>query len=158
MAKKTSAGLLMFRTSNDQVEVFLVHPGGPYFRNKDDGAWTIPKGEVESEELVFDTALREFQEETGIRPAGDFIPLDKVKQKGGKVVHAWAFEGNWDESSSIESNYFEMEWPPRSGKKQQFAEIDKAQFFSVPEAKHKINPAQIEFVDRLEAHLADSDK
>jgi len=143
----------MYRKTNSQLEVFLVHPGGPYFRNKDDGAWTIPKGEVEREELVFDTALREFQEETGIQPAGDFIPLNTVKQKGGKVVHAWAFEGDWDESGSIKSNYFEMEWPPRSGRKKQFPEIDRARFFSIDEAKRKINSAQIEFLAELERIL-----
>lgn len=153
MAKKISAGLLMYRTSNNQLEVFLVHPGGPYFRNKDDGAWTIPKGEVEKEELLFDTALREFQEETGIQPSGDFIPLHEVKQKGGKVVHAWAFEGDWDSAVLLKSNYFEMEWPPRSGRKQQFPEIDQAEFFSVSEARRKINPAQIVLLQRLEEFL-----
>lgn len=153
MAKKISAGLLMYRISNNEPEVFLVHPGGPYFRNKDVGVWTIPKGEVESEELLFDTALREFHEETGIQPSGDFIALDEIKQKGGKVVHAWAFEGDWDESGSIRSNYFEMEWPPRSGRKQQFPEIDRAQFFSVGEARRKINPAQIVLLERLEEFL-----
>jgi predicted NUDIX family NTP pyrophosphohydrolase len=150
MSKKSSAGLLMYRNNNNQLEVFLVHPGGPYFRNKDEGAWTIPKGEIESEESIFETAKREFQEETGIKPEGDFVPLDTVKQKGGKTVHAWAFEGD---SSSFRSNYFEMEWPPHSGRRQKFPEVDKARFFSVSEAMAKINPAQMWFLERLEKIL-----
>jgi predicted NUDIX family NTP pyrophosphohydrolase len=153
MAKKISAGLLMYRKKNNQLEFFLVHPGGPYFKNKDDGAWTIPKGEAENTELLLDTAIREFREETGINPAGEFIPLESVKQKGGKTVHAWAFKGDWDETKPIKSNYFEMEWPSHSGKKQKFPEIDKAQFFPLDMAKQKINSAQIDFIVRLEGIL-----
>lgn len=146
MPKKSSAGLLMYRKNNNKLEVFLVHPGGPYFKNKDEGVWTIPKGEIESEESIFEAAKREFQEETGIRPTGNFIPLDTVKQKGGKIIHAWAFEGDM---STFKSNYFEMEWPPRSGRKQKFPEVDKALFFTIAEATRKINPAQIVFLERL---------
>lgn len=153
MTRKISAGLLMYRKKNNQLEFFLVHPGGPYFKNKDDGAWTIPKGEVENTELLLDTALREFREETGIDPAGEFISLESVKQKGGKTVYAWAFKGDWDETTPIKSNYFEIEWPPRSGKKQKFPEIDKALFFPVNIAKQKINPAQIDFIVKLERIL-----
>ncbi len=143
----------MYRKNNRQLEIFLVHPGGPFFKNKDDGAWTIPKGEVEKEEEMLDTAVREFQEETGIRPLGNFIPLDSVKQKGGKIVHAWAFEGDWDETDPIRSNYFEMEWPPGAGRKQKFPEIDRAKFYSIEIAKQKINLAQTEFLDRLGKHF-----
>ena len=140
----------MYRINNDQPEVFLVHPGGPYFKNRDEGAWTIPKGEIESEESTFETAQREFQEETGIQPEGDFISLDTVKQKGGKTVYAWAFEGD---SSAFRSHYFEIEWPPHSGRRQKFPEVDKAQFFSLSEAKRKINPAQALFLERLQQIL-----
>lgn len=154
MAKKISAGLLMYRTINDRLEVFLVHPGGPFFRNKDDGIWTIPKGETENTESLLETAIREFKEETGIDPgAGYFIPLESIKQKGGKTVHAWAFEGDWDETTPIKSNSFELEWPPRSGKKQKFSEIDRANFFTVDVAKQKINSAQIEFIVKLQRLL-----
>jgi predicted NUDIX family NTP pyrophosphohydrolase len=154
MAKKISAGLLLYRTINEHLEVFLVHPGGPFFRNKDEGIWTIPKGETENTESLLETAIREFKEETGIDPeAGHFIRLESIKQKGGKIVHAWAFEGDWDESTPIKSNYFELEWPPRSGKKQKFPEIDKAEFFTVEIARQKINPAQIDFIVRLERVL-----
>lgn len=150
MSKKISAGLLMYRKKNEPLEVFLVHPGGPYFQNKDEGAWTIPKGEVDEEEDVLGTAVREFWEETGIRPSGSFVSLGAVKQKGGKVVHAWAFEGDWDERSQpIQSNDFEIEWPPRSGRKQRFPEIDQAQFFPIEIARRKINPAQVDFLERL---------
>lgn len=153
MAKKISAGLLMFRIVEGQLEAFLVHPGGPYFKKKDVGAWTIPKGEIEEGESMLDTAKREFQEETGIQPIGKFISIDSVTQKGGKTVHAWAFEGDWDESKPLKSNDFEIEWPPRSGKKQKFPEIDRAEFFSLDIAKQKINTAQIEFLDKLENYF-----
>lgn len=144
----------MYRKKDDRIEIFLVHPGGPYFKNKDDGAWTIPKGETEENESFLETAIREFKEETGIDPgAGYFIPLENIKQKGGKTVHAWAFEGDWDETIPIKSNNFEIEWPPRSGNKQKFSEIDKAQFFPIYTAKQKINSAQIEFLVKLERIL-----
>ena len=148
-----SAGLLMYRVRNGILEVFLAHPGGPFFKNKDKGYWSIPKGEIDPEESALDAAIREFIEETGIMPEGDFIPLGTVRQKSGKIVHAWAFVGDWEERKPIVSNTFEIEWPPRSGKKQQFPEIDRTAFFSVTEALDKINEAQREFIRRLEAYF-----
>jgi predicted NUDIX family NTP pyrophosphohydrolase len=147
----TSAGLLMFRKKGDDLEVLLVHPGGPYFRNKDDGAWTIPKGEVADGEEFLARARTEFEEELGMTAptTADWIELGSVKQKGGKTVHAWAFEGDGPEDFVAVSNSFEIEWPPRSGRMQEFPEIDRAVFFSIGEAKKKINEAQIAFLDRL---------
>ena len=147
---KTSAGLLMFRKRNGALEVLLVHPGGPFFRNKDEGAWTIPKGEAAEGEDLLGRARIEYEEEVGLKPtAGEFIPLGQVKQKGGKIVHAWAFEGDLPENFKHTSNTFEMEWPPRSGQTARFPEMDRAEFFSIEEAKRKINPAQIAFLERL---------
>jgi predicted NUDIX family NTP pyrophosphohydrolase len=141
----------MFRRINESLDVLLVHPGGPYFRNKDDGAWTIPKGEVAEGEDLLARARTEFEEELGIPApaAANWIALGNVKQKGGKTVHAWAFEGNLPDAFAIVSNTFEMEWPPRSGGIQQFPETDRAEFFSVEKAKEKINEAQVAFLDRL---------
>ena len=145
----TSAGLLMFRGPKVRLEVLLVHPGGPYFQNKDDGAWTIPKGErVEGEDLL-SRARMEFEEELGLSPTGDWIALGSVKQKGGKIVHAWAFEGDLADDFQIVSNTFEMEWPPRSGHMKRFPEIDQARFFPMELARRKINAAQIVLLDRL---------
>src|SRR5271168_4872722 len=121
---RQSAGLLMYRVRDGKLQVFLAHPGGPHFTHKDDGCWTIPKGEPEPDEDLLDAAKREFQEETGILPTGPFIRLTPVKQKGGKIVHAWAFKGDWD--GEIVSNTFSMEWPPKSGRKAEFPEIDRA--------------------------------
>lgn len=149
MPTKTSAGLLMFRTKNGELEVLLVHPGGPYFQNKDDGAWTIPKGEATEDEDLLARARIEFKEELGVPAMGDWIGLGSVKQKGGKTVHAWAFPGDLGDDFKLVSNTFEMEWPPRSGKMRQFPEVDRAQFFSIADAKMKINPAQTAFLDRL---------
>jgi predicted NUDIX family NTP pyrophosphohydrolase len=149
MPSKTSAGLLMFRVRNGTVEVLLVHPGGPFFQNKEDGAWTIPKGEVTEGEDLLARARIEFEEELGIAPSGHWLELGSVKQKGGKVVHAWAFAGDLEEGFELASNTFEMEWPPRSGKTQSFPEVDRASFFSVEEAREKINVAQTAFLDRL---------
>jgi len=148
---KVSAGLLMFRRREGELEVLLVHPGGPFFQNKDDGAWTIPKGEAAEGEDLLARAKIEFVEELGISvaPTGPWIELGWVKQKGGKIIHGWAFEGNLPETFAVASNTFDLEWPPRSGKLQQFAEIDRADFFSVQKAKTKINVAQIAFLDRL---------
>jgi predicted NUDIX family NTP pyrophosphohydrolase len=155
---KTSAGLLMFRTDQSELEVLLVHPGGPYFRNKDAGAWTIPKGEAVENEDLLARGKTEFEEELGIsvlaaaNHGGDdnaWIELGSVKQKGGKTVHAWAFAGELAPDFKLASNTFEMEWPPRSGKKQQFPEIDQASFFPLAVARSKINPAQVLFLDRL---------
>jgi predicted NUDIX family NTP pyrophosphohydrolase len=152
-ASKTSAGLLMYRIEEDRTEVLLVHPGGPYFRSKDEGSWSIPKGEVEEAENLLEAAQREFREETGIRPTGPFIRLRPVKQKGGKVVFAWAFEGDC-ETSEICSNSFSMEWPPKSGRQVSFPEVDRADFFDLCTAKQKINRAQVSLLDDLEQHLA----
>jgi predicted NUDIX family NTP pyrophosphohydrolase len=148
MTKNISAGLLMFSRKNG-VKVFLVHPGGPFFRNKDDGYWGIPKGLIEGEEVHLEAAEREFEEETGIHPYGEFIPLGYITQKGGKVVFAWAFEVPENEPITINSNTCEIEWPPRSGKKITIPEVDKGEFFTIDEAKIKMNPAQHDFLDRL---------
>ena len=142
----------MFRRRGG-LELFLVHPGGPFFRNKDEGAWSIPKGEVESSEDPLLTARREFSEETGIDvPDNGYVALGEVRQKGGKRVTAWAFEGDCD-PSAIRSNTFEIEWPPRSGQRQTFPEVDRAQFFSPDAARVKLNAAQAELVTRLENAL-----
>lgn len=151
--KAVSAGLLLFRQIGPTTEVLLVHPGGPFWAKKDLGAWSIPKGEIPEGESPETTARREFEEELGTRPEGELIPLGEVRQKAGKVVQAWAVEGNFD-LSKVRSNTFEMEWPPHSGKKQAFPEIDRAEFFALDEARKKINPAQAEFIDRLEKLLA----
>jgi predicted NUDIX family NTP pyrophosphohydrolase len=145
---KTSAGLLMYRFRNGALEVLLAHPGGPYFRNKEEGVWTIHKGEVEPDEDLFATAQREFAEETGLTLTGPFMPLSPVKQKGGKTVYAWAFEGDCD-PAKIQSNQFKVEWPPRSGKRATFPEIDRAEFFDLVTAKTKINPAQAALIVEL---------
>ncbi|MDB5292580.1 MAG: Phosphohydrolase [Phycisphaerales bacterium] len=148
-----SAGLLMYRIRQGKPGVLLVHPGGPFWRNKDEGAWTIPKGEVAAGEELLDAARREFREETGFTAAGEFIALNPVKQKAGKVVHAWAVEGDID-TAAIESNTFTMEWPPRSGKRVEFPEVDRAEFFDLATARKKMNPAQAAFLDELEQLLS----
>ncbi|WP_295674086.1 NUDIX domain-containing protein [uncultured Mucilaginibacter sp.] len=145
MAKK-SAGILLYRRLNTQFEFFLVHPGGPYFKNKDLGVWSIPKGEYLDDEETLTAAKREFYEETGQSVNGDFIPLDPVTLKSGKIVHAWALEGDID-AATIVSNYFEMEWPPKSGKKQSFPEIDRGGWFGANEAKLKINASQAGLIE-----------
>lgn len=139
----------MFRRKQDELEVLLVHPGGPYFRRKDDGAWTIPKGEAAEGEDLRARARIEFEEELGITPAEGWIDLGSVKQKGGKTVHAWAFSGDLEQDFKLASNSFEVEWPPRSGKMQQFPEVDEASFFPLDLARSKINQAQTVFLDRL---------
>jgi len=146
---KVSAGLLMFRSRNSQLELLLVHPGGPFFARKDEGAWTIPKGEAQPNEDLLTRARIEFKEELGIQPNGKWISLGAIKQAGGKTVHAWAFEGDLPEGFELRSNFFEMEWPPRSGKRAMFPEIDRAIFFRERAARQKINAAQEAFVDRL---------
>jgi predicted NUDIX family NTP pyrophosphohydrolase len=146
---RVSAGLLMFRIHVDKLEVLLTHPGGPFFKNTDDGAWTIPKGEIEAGEDVFEAAQREFQEETGITPMAPFIDLPPIIQKGGTIVFAWAFMGDCD-PSAIVSNTFTMEWPPKSGRWMTFPEIDRADFFDLATARRKINPAQLPWVEVLE--------
>jgi predicted NUDIX family NTP pyrophosphohydrolase len=147
-----SAGLLLYRVRDTQPEVLLVHPGGPFWVNKDAGAWTVPKGEVAANEDPLAAALREFEEETSLAPAGPFLDLGTIKQKGGKLVHAWAFESDCD-PAALRSNTFTMQWPPRSGQMRTFPEIDRAAFFTLPDARHKINPAQAELLDRLAGHL-----
>lgn len=144
-----SYGLLMYKINNQQLLVLLVHPGGPYFKNKQQGYWTIPKGLPLKSEEGLSTAQREFMEETGINPKPPFIDLEEVKQRGGKIVHAWAFENNI-EVAQIFSNNFKLEWTPHSGKYQFFLEVDKAAFFTLEEAKQKVNLAQVEFLLRLE--------
>ena len=148
--KKKSAGLLVYRFKNqNEVEVLLVHPGGPFFIKKDLGAWSIPKGEYEDGEEPLLVAKREFYEETGNRVVnGLMIKLKPVTIKSGKEISAWAIETDF-EKAFISSNEFEMEWPPKSGKKQWFAEVDKAEWFSLDVAKQKINPGQIPFLDEL---------
>ena len=145
----------MFRRRNNQLEVLLAHPGGPLFAHKDDGIWTIPKGETAPGEDLLTRAQIEFEEEVGFRPEGvlDWIALGWIKQKGGKIVHAWAFEGELPESFEPKSNLFEMEWPPHSGKRKQFPEIDRAEFFTEAVARQKIKATQIPFLDRLRRAL-----
>jgi predicted NUDIX family NTP pyrophosphohydrolase len=144
----------MFRRKNDKLEMLLAHPGGPFFQRKDDGAWTIPKGEAAAGEDLLTRAQIEFEEELGIKPSGNWISLGSIKQKGGKVVHGWAFEGDLPKFFKLRSNTFEMEWPPRSGKLKAFPEIDRAEFFAEEIARQKIKPAQVPFLDRLPAVLS----
>jgi predicted NUDIX family NTP pyrophosphohydrolase len=145
---KVSAGLVMYRKRNAQLEVLLVHLGGPFWAKKDDGAWFIPKGEINAGEEELAGAQREFEEETGFSPAPPFLSLGSVKHKSGKKVRAWAFEGDCD-PSAIRSNSFQMEWPPRSGKTQDFPEIDRAAFFTFETAREKMHNAEFEFLVRL---------
>lgn len=138
----------MYRVRSEQLEFLLVHPGGPIWRNKDAGAWTIPKGEISQDEDALTAAKREFAEELGARPEIEPVALKSIQQKGGKLVHAWAFKGDLD-PREVRSNNFEMEWPPRSGRRQSFPEIDRAEWFSLEKAKIKINPAQIPLLDEV---------
>ena len=145
---KRSAGILLYRNTNNILEVFLVHPGGPFFKNKDEGSWSIPKGEFLDDEEALTAAKREFEEETGQAIDGNFISLGSIKQKNGKTVYTWAVEGDINHETIL-SNTCEIEWPPRSGKKLTIPEIDRAAWFEVVEAKRKINTAQAELIDRL---------
>jgi len=149
---KQSAGLLVYRERLGQLEFLLVHPGGPFFKKKDAGAWTIPKGELLPNEDPFQAARRECQEELGFEPTGSFIPLSPVKQKAGKIIHPWAVLADWD-TSRLRSNSFSLEWPPRSGKVQEFPEVDQAAYFDLATAEIKINPAQIALLHELKAKL-----
>lgn len=153
MAAKKSAGILPYRIHNKKVEVLLAHPGGPFWKNKDDGAWSIVKGEYNDEEKPLSAAKREWQEETGMKISGKFISLKPVRQKSGKDIIAWAVEADVD-ATEIKSNSFEIEWPPKSGKKQSFPEIDKAAWFTLDEASEKINPAQAALLVELQQHLS----
>jgi predicted NUDIX family NTP pyrophosphohydrolase len=145
----SSAGILMYRGATRSLEVLLVHPGGPFWRNKDDGAWSIPKGEINPGENSEDVARREFMEELGSAPAGLLWPLGEIRQRGGKRVHAFAVEDDLD-VSAVASNTFEMEWPPKSGRTQTFPEIDRAEWFALPVARNKILEGQRPLLDRLE--------
>ena len=143
-----SAGILLYRLNQASIEVLLVHPGGPFWIKKDSGAWSIPKGEFSTTEDPLTAAKREFEEETGSPISGEFIQLHPIRQKSGKIIQAWAIEGNID-AEHITSNTFELEWPPKSGKKQQFPEVDKASWFTVPVAKQKIIQSQVLLIDQL---------
>jgi predicted NUDIX family NTP pyrophosphohydrolase len=145
---KESAGILLYRRRRGAIEVFLVHPGGPFWKKKDEGAWTIPKGEPNSGEERLIAAIREFAEETGTTLAGDFRTLPAIKQAGGKWVHAFAIEGDLDPTSLV-SNEFEMEWPPRSGKRARFPEVDRGAWFSLEDARGRINKGQTALLDAL---------
>ena len=147
-----SAGLLLFRHRYDQLELFLAHPGGPYWARKDAGVWTIPKGLIDEGEEPLAAARREFAEETGHAIDGDFIPLGELKQKGNKIVHAWAVAGDLD-PATISSNSYSIQWPPNSGQWRRFPEVDRAGWFGVDEARIKILPGQTGFIDRLLAIL-----
>ena len=147
-----SAGLLLFRRRDNRLEIFLAHPGGPFWVKRHTGAWTIPKGLVNEGESTLVAACREFKEETGITPIGNFLALGSIKQKAGKTVHAWAWEGDADPTQTI-SNTMSMEWPKGSGKRLTFPEVDQCAWFESEEAKVYINPAQVELIDRLKALL-----
>ena len=149
---KQSAGLLLFRETADGLEVLLAHPGGPYWAKKDDAAWTIPKGELDVDEEPLAAARREFEEEMGAAVDGEFLPLEPIKQPGGKLVFAWAVSSDFD-PSALRSNTFSMEWPPKSGRQQQFAEIDRAAWFDLERARRKILKGQAPFLDQLLATL-----
>src|SRR4051812_47868714 len=147
---KVSAGLLMYRIRDGELEFLLGHPGGPFWTHRDAGAWTIPKGEIQNGEEPLTAARREFEEEVGFKvTASQFIELTPVQQRSGKIVHAWAFEGDCD-PSAIRSNTYQMEWPPKSGKFVPCPEVDRAEFFRMAEARQKINPAQVAFLEELE--------
>ena len=152
-ASKCSAGLMMYRRRENGVEVLLVHPGGPFWAKKDRGSWTLPKGEHEVDEYPLETAQREFQEETGFLASGNFIELGSVRQKSGKIVVAWAFEGDCD-PAKLESNTCEIEWPPHSGKRMEIPEIDRGRWFGFAEAREYIRAEQGGLLERLERRLA----
>ena len=156
MASKISAGLLLYRMHEGHLEVFLAHPGGPFFTRKDEGHWSIPKGEIETGEDYLAAAIREFKEEIGlaINPEASLIALGSIQQKGGKIVHAWAVEHACDTPVECRSNLFKLEFPPGSGKWHSYPEVDRAEFFPLPQAKRKIKSTQIPLLERLEAVLA----
>ena len=155
-SSKASAGLLLYRRSSGTLELFLAHPGGPFWHNRDAGAWTIPKGVAEPGEDLLAAACREFEEETGVRPAGPYFPLGSIRQKAGKLVHGWAWEGDAD-VSQVRSNTMRTEWPRGSGRLITFPEVDRCAWYDPASARQKINPAQAEFIDRLEAALSGPD-
>ena len=147
-AAKVSAGILLYRLSANGPEVFLVHPGGPFWAKRDLGAWSVPKGEVDGDEDLLEAAKREFREETSAQVEGKFIELTPLRQPSGKVVHAWAVEGDAD-ASSITSNTFSMEWPPHSGESREFPEVDRAEWFTLAEARDKLLRGQRPLLDEL---------
>ena len=149
-----SAGVLMFR-ERDGLEVLLIHPGGPFWRKKDDGAWSIPKGEFTSAEEPLAAARREFEEELGAPVTGEFSPLGTIQQSGGKTVFAWAVRGEFD-PATLKSNTFLVEWPPKSGRQKEFPEVDRAGWYAIPAARVKLLPAQTAFLDRLIEHIGGS--
>lgn len=153
---KQSAGILLYRMAGKKPAVFLVHPGGPFWKNKDVGAWTIPKGEFDDNETALDAAVREFREETGHALPGPFYPLAPIRQKGGKQVFAWASSGDLD-PTTIVSNTFEMEWPPHSGRKQSFPEVSEGGWFDLATAAAVINPAQTALLDELKDSITSLD-
>lgn len=156
MSTRRSAGILLFRRTGGRLEVLLAHPGGPLYVTRDEGHWSMPKGEPVGDEPLLEVAVREFTEETGVPPPdGERIELGSIQQKGGKIVHAWALEGDLDPSTA-HSNTFEMEWPPRSGRRATFPEIDRVAWFAPDEARRRIKDTQIPLIDRLEAALASS--
>lgn len=148
MPPKTSAGVLLYRRRGATLEVFLVHPGGPFWAKKDLGAWSLPKGEIAAGEDPPEAAKREFTEETGFAVEGELRPLPPLRQPGGKIIVAWAVEGDCD-PAELRSNTFEMEWPPRSGKRRAFPEVDRGEWFSLDEARRRILPGQAPFLDAL---------
>lgn len=150
-----SAGLLLFRRTQGKLEVFLAHPGGPFWSRRDAGAWTIPKGAVNQGEALMEGARREFTEETGVNPSGPYLPLGSIRQRSGKTVHAWAWEGDAD-PDVIVSNTTTSEWPRGSGRRLTYPEVDRCAWFDPDTARAKLNPAQSAFVERLEAALAES--
>jgi predicted NUDIX family NTP pyrophosphohydrolase len=149
MARKKTAGLLLYRIRSSALEVFLVHPGGPFWARKDEGAWSIPKGEFDEDEEPLNAAKREFKEETGFSMDGNFIGLAPLKQRSGKLIYAWALEGDCD-AEAIKSNLFSIEWPPRSGHRREYPEVDRAGWFALELAKRKIVPGQIGFLEELQ--------
>lgn len=152
MTKKRSAGILLYRNRGRVLEILLVHPGGPFWASKDAGAWSIPKGEIDEDADALECAKREFLEETGSPLEGTFVPLAPLKQRSGKIVQAWAVQGDFD-AASIRSNTFSMEWPPRSGKQQEFPEVDRAEWFPLSRAREKLLAGQCGFLDELEQKL-----
>ena len=159
MAKRenVSAGLLLFRRKGSQVEYFLAHPGGPFWRGRDDGAWTIPKGMLEAGEEPLEAAIREFQEETGVEPTGPYLSLGAIRQRAGKIVHAWAWEGDAD-PAAVHSNEARREFPRGSGRWITYPEVDRCGWFALHEAKRLVNPAQSELIERLHRKLLDDER
>jgi predicted NUDIX family NTP pyrophosphohydrolase len=155
-ASKKSAGLLLFRETTAEVEVLLVHPGGPFWAKKDEGSWSIPKGEFSEDEEPLAAAKREFEEEMGVPPTGDFVQLEPLRQPSGKLVFAWALRADFD-PSMLKSNMFSMEWPPKSGRQQEFPEVDRAAWFAVEAARLKILKGQAPFLDQLLGRLRTAD-